>query len=209
MMRSYFWLRRFAVWSFAMMVVAPLGGCGYQFVGESSLLPKEARTIYVEPFVNRSRDVGLDKELTTALRGEFYRRGQLKIVDSAEQADVILSGVIRCYSECPGARVLSANSNDEVLQYDSLLIMDVTLRRREPNEILWRGQGVRLNQVYAGSRAAVVTTSSAFQSTTTLNSRDVSQLTDIQLTELDRRAVRDRLMEQFARELHQRVTEMF
>jgi hypothetical protein len=192
-----------------MMIVAPLGGCGYQFVGESSLLPKEARTIYVEPFVNRSRDVGLDKELTTALRGEFYRRGQLKIVDSAEQADVILSGVIRCYSECPGARVLSANSNDEVLQYDSLLIMDVTLRRREPNEILWRGQGVRLNQVYAGSRAAVVTTSSAFQSTTTLNSRDVSQLTDIQLTELDRRAVRDRLMEQFARELHQRVTEMF
>jgi hypothetical protein len=189
--------------------VAPLGGCGYQFVGESSLLPKEARTIYVEPFVNRSRDVGLDKELTTALRGEFYRRGQLKIVESAEQADLILSGVIRCYSDCPGAStVLSVNSNDEVLQYESLLIMDVTLRRREPNEILWRGQGVRLNQVYAGSRAAVVTTSSEFR-TGTLNSTDVSRLTDIQLTELERRAVRDQLMEQFARELHQRVTEMF
>lgn len=209
MMRSYFWLPRFALWSFAMMIVAPLGGCGYQFVGESSLLPKEARTIYVEPFVNRSRDVGLDKELTTALRGEFYRRGQLKIVESAEQADLILSGVIRCYSDCPGAStVLSVNSNDEVLQYESLLIMDVTLRRREPNEILWRGQGVRLNQVYAGSRAAVVTTSSEFR-TGTLNSTDVSRLTDIQLTELERRAVRDQLMEQFARELHQRVTEMF
>ena len=205
MMRSYFWLSRFAVWLFAMMTVAPLGGCGYQFVGESSLLPKEARTIYVEPFVNRSRNVGLDKELTTALRGEFYRRGQLKIVESAEQADLILSGVIRSLD----STVASVNRDDEVLQYESLLIMDVTLRRREPNEILWRGQGVRLNQVYAGSRAAVVTTSSAFQSTTTLNSRDVSQFTDIQLTELDRRAVRDRLMEQFARELHQRVTEMF
>jgi len=206
MMRSYFWLSRFAVWLFAMMTVAPLGGCGYQFVGESSLLPKEARTIYVEPFVNRSRNVGLDKELTTALRGEFYRRGQLKIVESAEQADLILSGVIRSFVD---STVASVNQDDEVLQYESLLIMDVTLRRREPNEILWLGQGVRLNQVYAGSRAAVVTTSSAFQSTTTLNSRDVSQLTDIQLTELDRRAVRDRLMEQFARELHQRVTEMF
>jgi len=206
MMRSYFWLSRFAVWLFAMMTVAPLGGCGYQFVGESSLLPKEARTIYVEPFVNRSRNVGLDKELTTALRGEFYRRGQLKIVESAEQADLILSGVIRSFAD---STVASVNRDDEVLQYESLLIMDVTLRRREPNEILWRGQGVRLNQVYAGSRAAVVTTSSAFQSTTTLNSRDVSQFTDIQLTELDRRAVRDRLMEQFARELHQRVTEMF
>jgi outer membrane lipopolysaccharide assembly protein LptE/RlpB len=205
MMRSYFWLSRFAVWLFAMMTVAPLGGCGYQFVGESSLLPKEARTIYVEPFVNRSRDVGLDKELTTALRGEFYRRGQLKIVESAEQADVILSGVIRSFAD---STVASVNRDDEVLQYESLLIMDVTLRRREPNEILWRGQGVRLNQVYAGSRAAVVTTSSAFR-TGTFNSTDVSQLTDIQQTEVDRRATRDRLMEQFARELHQRVTEMF
>ena len=204
MMRSYFWLSRFAVWLFAMMTVATLGGCGYQFVGESSLLPKEARTIYVEPFVNRSRDVGLDKELTTALRGEFYRRGQLKIVESAEQADLILSGVIRSLD----STVASVNRDDEVLQYESLLIMDVTLRRREPNEILWRGQGVRLNQVYAGSRAAVVTTSSAFR-TGTFNSTDVSQLTDIQQTEVDRRAVRDRLMEQFARELHQRVTEMF
>jgi hypothetical protein len=203
-MRSYLWLSRFAVWSFAMMTVAPLGGCGYQFVGESSLLPKEARTIYVEPFVNRSRDVGLDKELTTALRGEFYRRGQLKIVESSEQADVILSGVIRSLD----STVASVNRDDEVLQYESLLIMDVTLRRREPNEILWRGQGVRLNQVYAGSRAAVVTTSSAFR-TGTFNSTDVSQLTDIQQTEVDRRATRDRLMEQFARELHQRVTEMF
>jgi outer membrane lipopolysaccharide assembly protein LptE/RlpB len=205
MMRSYFWLSRFAVWLFAMMTVAPLGGCGYQFVGESSLLPKEARTIYVEPFVNRSRDVGLDKELTTALRGEFYRRGQLKIVESAEQADLILSGVIRSFAD---STVASVNRDDEVLQYESLLIMDVTLRRREPNEILWRGQGVRLNQVYAGSRAAVVTTSSAFR-TGTFNSTDVSQLTDIQQTEVDRRATRDRLMEQFARELHQRVTEMF
>ncbi len=205
MMRSYFWLSRFAVWLFAMMTVAPLGGCGYQFVGESSLLPKEARTIYVEPFVNRSRDVGLDKELTTALRGEFYRRGQLKIVESAEQADLILSGVIRSLDNT----VASVNRDDEVLQYESLLIMDVTLRRREPNEILWRGQGVRLNQVYAGSRAAVVTTSSEFF-TGTLNASDVRQMTDIQLTEFERRAAgRDQLMERFARELHQRVTEMF
>jgi len=142
--------------------------------------------------------------------GPFWtrdREGRVskQIVESAEQADLILSGVIRSLD----STVASVNRDDEVLQYESLLIMDVTLRRREPNEILWRGQGVRLNQVYAGSRAAVVTTSSAFQSTTTLNSRDVSQFTDIQLTELDRRAVRDRLMEQFARELHQRVTEMF
>jgi outer membrane lipopolysaccharide assembly protein LptE/RlpB len=182
-----------------------LAGCGYQFVGESSLLPRDARTVYVEPFVNRSRDVGLEKELTTALRSEFYQRGQLKVVDSLEQADVVLSGVIRSLD----SNVSSVNRENEVLQYEAVLVLDVALRRREPDEILWRGQNVRLNGVFAGSRAAVVTTSSEFLQSRTLSATDVRRMTDIQLTTAERGAVRDQLMEQFAKELHQRVIEMF
>jgi hypothetical protein len=179
-------------------------GCGYQFVGESSLLPADARTIYVETFVNRSREVGIDKELATALRGEFYRRQQLKVVDYSEQADVIVSGVIRSLESA----VASVNRKDEVLQYESVLTLDVTLRRRQPNEILWRGPGLRLTEVHAGSRAAVVTTSSEFR-TGTLSASDVRRFTDIQLTEIERRSVQDQLMERFAKEVHQRVMEMF
>ena len=104
--------------------------------------------------------------------------------------------------------VATVNQENEVLQYESALTLDVTLRRREPNEILWRGQNVRLTQVADGSRAAVVTTSSSFQSGT-LNTSDVRRMTDIQLTTIERQAVREQLMEQFAKELHQRVMEMF
>jgi hypothetical protein len=179
-------------------------GCGYQFVGESSLLPKDARSIYVEPFINRSRDVGLDKELTTAMRGEFYRRGELRVVDTPEQADIILAGTIRSLD----STVATVNREDEVLQYEAVMILDVTVRRREPDQILWRGQAVRLNQIYGGSRAAVVTTSSEFR-TGTLNVTDVRRMTDVRLTESERRAVRAQLMDQFARELRQRIVEMF
>ena len=189
---------------FAAFFLVAAGGCGYQFVGESSLLPADARTVYVENFVNRSREVGIDKELTTALRGEFYRRQHLKVVDYSEQADVIVSGVIRSLE----STVASVNRRDEVLQYESVLTLDVSLRRRQPNEILWRGQGIRLTEVHAGSRAAVVTTSSEFR-TGTLNSLDVRRFTDIQLTEIERRSVQDELMERFAKEVHQRVMEMF
>lgn len=201
-MRSYF-LKNSAIALVACLVLSA-GGCGYQFVSESSLLPKDARTIYVEPFINRARDVGLEKELTTALRAEFYRRGRLKVVDRSEQADVILSGVIRSLE----SNVASVNRQDEVLQYEGVLVLDTTLRRREPNEILWRGQGLRLTEVYGGSRAAVVTTSSEFR-TGTLNAADVRRMTDIQLTDAERRGARSQLMERFAKELHQRVMEMF
>ena len=65
-------------------------GCGYQLAGQSDLFPKDIRSIYVEPFINRTRDVGIEQELTTALRSEFYRSGELKVVDQADQADAII-----------------------------------------------------------------------------------------------------------------------
>ena len=179
-------------------------GCGYQLTGQSSLLTKDIRSIYVEPFINRSRDVGIDKEMTTALRSEFYRHGQLKVVDQAEQADVIVTGVIRSLD----STVASVNKYNEVLQFEAAMLIDVILRRREPDEILWRGVNVRLTQLFAGSRSAVVTTSSEFH-TGTLNTSDVRQLTDIQLTESQNQAARAQLMDRFARELHQRLVEMY
>jgi Lipopolysaccharide-assembly len=179
-------------------------GCGYQFAGRSDLFPKDIRSVYVEPFLNRTRDVGLGTEITTAVRGELYRRGELQLVDQADRADAILSGVVRSFDSLTA----SVNQNDEVLQYEATLIVDTTFRRREPSEILWRGQGIRLNEIYAGERAAVVTTSSKFQNQT-LNTSNVRSLTDIQLTETESRRMREDLMERFARELHQRLMEMF
>ena len=179
-------------------------GCGYQFAGRSDLFPKDIHSVYVEPFLNRTRDVGLGTEITTALRGELYRRGELQVVDQADRADAILSGVVRSFDSLTA----SVNQNAEVLQFEATLVVDTTFRRREPSEILWRGQDIRLTEIYAGQRAAVVTTSSKFQNQT-LNTSNVRSLTDIQLTETESRRMREDLMERFARELHQRLMEMF
>lgn len=186
------------------LVLLILTGCGYRFAGESSFLPKDIRTIYVEPFSNRTRDVGLEKELASGLRSEIFRMGRLRVVDLAEQADAILTGSILSLD----STVVSVNRRDEVLEYQSTLTVDVILRRREPSEILWRGPAIRLTEFYAGSRAAVVTTSSEFRNRT-LNTTDVRRLTDIQLTETQNREARDRLMDGLVRGLHQRLMEMF
>ncbi|MGH7784783.1 MAG: LPS assembly lipoprotein LptE, partial [Candidatus Binatia bacterium] len=176
-----------------------VSACGYQFSSRSDAFPKDIRTVYVEPFINRTRDVGLDKELTSALRSEFYRRGDLRVVDQIDQADAIITGVVRGFE----SHVASVNRKDEVLQYETAMTVDASLRRREPNEILWRTQGSRFSEVHSGSRAAVVTTSSEFKSGT-LNASDVRRMTDIQLTETENRSARSQLIERFAQELHQR-----
>jgi len=146
----------------------------------------------------------MDRELTTALRSELYRRGELQVVDVPDQADAILSGVVRSFD----STTASVNRDAELLQYETVMLVDVALRRRQPSEILWRGQAIRLTALHPGSRAAVVTTSSKFQNQT-LNTNDVRSLTDIQLTETENRRVREQLIERFAQELHQRLMEMF
>jgi outer membrane lipopolysaccharide assembly protein LptE/RlpB len=190
-----------SIWLMSIVLIAT--GCGYRF-SESTFLPKDVQTVYIEPFINRSRDVGVDKEMTSALRSEFYRKGQLKIVDQIEQADAILNGVVRSLDN----HVFSVTRRDEALQYEASMTVDITLRRREPDQIIWQSQGMRLSRTYSGSRAAVVTTSSEFK-TGTLNAADVRRLTDIQLTEAANREARDRLIAGFAEDLRQKLMEMF
>ena len=182
---------------------APLS-CGYQLTGTNSYLVKNIRSIYVEPFINRTRDVGVEHEMASALRSEFYRHHQVRMVDQAEDAEAIITGVIRSLDN----NIAAVNAKDEVLQYEAAMVLDITLRRREPPEVLWRGPGIRLAAPYAGSRAAVVVTSSDFRAGT-LNSIDVRRLTDIQLTEAQRDSARSQMIDTFARLLHQRLVEMF
>lgn len=179
-------------------------GCGYQFSGRGDAFPKNVQTVFIEPFVNRSRHVGIEGEIATALKSEFRRQGQLRVVDRLDQADAILSGVVRSFDQ----RVVSVNSKDEAFQYEATLVLDMSLRRHNPDELLWQSRGTRLNEVYSASRGAVVTTSSEFKSGT-LNPSDVRRFSDIQLTETLSLDARERLVERYARELHRRLLEMF
>jgi hypothetical protein len=178
--------------------------CGYRFTGRGEGFPQDVRTVFVEMFVNRTKEVGLEREFTAALKSELHRKAQLKMVDRLEDADAILSGVLRNFD----SRVVGVNKHDEALQYEMLLIVDMSLRRRSSDEILWRTQGARFSDLYAGSRGAVVTTSSDFRSRT-LNADDVRNFTDIQLTETLKQEARGRLLESAAHDLHTRLLEMF
>ena len=181
-----------------------LSGCGYHFTGKGEAFPKDVHSIYVATFVNSSKNVGLEKEISSALRSEFRRRGRIRPVNQLDQADAILSGVIRSLD----TDVVSVNASDEVLQFRAVLVVDMNLRRRSPNELLWRTEGSRMVETYVGARGAVVTTSSAFQRRT-LNAEDIPLFTDVQLTETMSRETRADLVNRFARKMHQKLIEMF
>ena len=186
------------------LALLTFSGCGYHFSGKGEAFPKDVNSIYVATFVNTSKSVGLEKEISSALRSEFRRRGRIRPVNQLDQADAILSGVVRSLD----INVVSVNASDEVLQYQAVLVVDMTLRRRSPNELLWRTEGSYIKETYVGARGAVVTTSSAFQRRT-LNAEDIPLFTDVQLTETMTRETRTALVNRFARKMHQKLIEMF
>lgn len=194
--------RKLAQWS--LIALLAVGSCGYGLVGQESGLPREIRTVYIEPLANRSRDPKIAQELVSALRSEFHRRGRLSVVDQIDAADAILSGLIRIVQN----RVVAVNRFDEALQLETVVVVDMTLRRRVPDEIIWRMERTRFSEFYAGSRGAVVTSSTEFQNSA-LDPAGIPAFTDIQLTESLSAQARGRLVERFARDLHQRLLEMF
>ena len=190
--------------SFGLVLLLAGMGCGYGFSAKGEAFPKDVQKVFVEGLVNRTREVGVEGDVTAALKNELRQKGQLRLVTQLDQADAIISGVVRSYD----SRTVGVNRNDEALQYELTMVLDMTLRRRAPDEVLWRTQGIRFAEVYSGSRGAVVTTSSEFKSRP-LNAADVPRFTDVQLTETLKREAHDRLMGEAARDMLQRMLEMF
>ncbi len=190
------------VLSLALVLLA--GACGYRFVDSGAALPDDVRTVYVEPFVNRTRAVGLEDGLALALRRELKRQESPRLVERFEDADAVLSGVIRHY----GIIEVAVNPSDEVLQLEARLDVEATLRRRQSREALWPRQVMRLREVYPAARGAVVPSSSDFLRNT-LNVEDVPVLTDARLAEDSRAGARNRLLDQFARSVRERMAEGF
>ena len=190
------------VLSLALVLLA--GACGYRFVDSGAALPDDVRTVYVEPFVNRTRAVGLEDGLALALRRELKRQESPRLVERFEDADAVLSGVIRHY----GITDVAVNPSDEALQLEARLDVEATLRRRQSREALWPRQVMRLREVYPAARGVVVPSSSGFLRNT-LNVEDVRRLTDARLAEDSRAGARNRLLEQFARSVRERMAEGF
>jgi hypothetical protein len=202
--RKMLGLRTHVRWLMVSCLVLVNTGCGYEFARKDGGLLKGVRTLYVEPFVNKGREVGIEWEMTMALKSEFYGAGAPRIVSHVEDADAVLSGVMRSLEN----RVGAVNEHDEILIYDATLVVDLNLRRRSPDQVIWRGQAIRLTESYSASRGAVVITSSDFKKGT-LNPSDVQQFSDIQLTEAMAAGTRERLIRRFAEQLHQRLLDAF
>ena len=185
----------------ALLVTA---SCGYHFPGEGTL-PGGATSIHVAKFDNRTRDAGLENYLLEAIQTEIARRGKFTLAEERSAAQLTLEGTIVSIERRP----VAFSSSDEALQYQTYVTVSAVLRDTRDNKAVWRIAALREGDSYGATSNTVVTDSPEFLTGSTLNSRDVAQLSDVQLSESQEREALDRVFQNTSRDLYNAMVENF
>jgi len=138
-----------------LLVVAAvaLPGCGYHLVGTTSYLPPEIETLYVKAFDNKSGWADMDQRLGESLAREWVRRRRFRLVETQEEAQIVLEGVISSIRSLP----VSVDSEGRATEYQlsltvSARLVDVT--GDEP-ETLWEDRAFSRRTSYQVDQSAV------------------------------------------------------
>ncbi len=189
---------------FVAVIAAAISGCGYHFAASGSGLPAQAKTIYVENFSNHTRYTGINDEFMRYLKDEVANHKRLTLVDSADAADLVLSGEVRFVETRP----LASNAVGEPIVYSESLGAKATLTDAHSHKVLWTTQGIGSSGSAPAVASSVLTTSPIFLQQT-LRSQDIGNLPDLQLAQTQRAATRDYNMQQMAQNLYTSMTEGF
>jgi outer membrane lipopolysaccharide assembly protein LptE/RlpB len=134
-------------------LVAGTAACGYHLVGTTSFLPEDITRLHVENFENRTRWVDMDQRLMEAMTLEWVRRGRLRLVDSPENADVVLSGVIQALAVIPVSYDEQGRANEYQMSLQAAVqLADV---RGEERELLWEDRAFSRRTSYQVDPSAI------------------------------------------------------
>ena len=127
-------------------------GCGYHFIGQESEVLSGINSIAIPYFANKSFEAGLERYLTEALVDEFVKSKMIPIVDESD-ADAVIRGQVEQFREF----VISYDKNDRALEYRALVVLDVTLEKRDTGKVLWRNKELFNFEDYRVSSEIAVT----------------------------------------------------
>jgi lipopolysaccharide assembly LptE-like protein len=176
--------------------------CGYRLGGSTDELPTGARTVSIQLFRNHTREHGLDVRLQHAIEDEFRRHSTLKIADDG--ADLVLSGDIRRFASVP----VAFSATDEAVQYQGILQVSFRLTERATGKVVSDTPLLQATQDFGAVSGVVVTSSPNFQRGT-IDSRDLVNLTNVQIGGARRRDALRGLLDLLAHDVYQRAVEGF
>jgi hypothetical protein len=133
-------MRRAAMAFVAVVLLAPLPGCGYTLVGRGVNVDPTIHRIGVPLFKDQTGRPGLDQTITEKVIEELMKRGRLEVVSDSTGVDALVEG------EIVGFRVLpigfsqegsGATASTQASRYALVLTAHVVYRKAGATEPIW------------------------------------------------------------------------
>ncbi len=125
-------------------------GCGYQMVGKETHVPPELTSVAIPTFVNQTYEPGIEVPFTQAFLREFILDKRVKVLDRT-QADSVLEGVIKYFQIAS----VSYDQSGYVLEYQTTVVIDLTLRKRT-GETIWKMEDISETNWFRASSSGVL-----------------------------------------------------
>lgn len=131
-------------------------GCGYALVGRASNIPEDVRTVYVEPLENRTSRQQVEQILTQAILDEMVTRRRFEVVNSAEQADAILRGIVTSFEVRPVTFDAAGLADNFEIRIDADMRFERPPRGGAVDpEVIWKNSRYRFREDYPLEQAGI------------------------------------------------------
>jgi hypothetical protein len=115
------------------LLLSSVSGCaGYRFASQYNHLPPEIQSVSIPFFKNDTFESNIEAFFTNALISEFIKNRQFTVLPQG--GDATLYGVVKDYR----AGTISYSREDRAMEYRAYVILELTLKRNDTGEVLWR-----------------------------------------------------------------------
>ena len=123
-----------------------MSSCAYKLSTNLETLPGNVRRIQIPLFKNSTIEPGVEVFFTNSLKSEALRSRVAQIENDSGNAEAILQGTIASIEVVAGDSVLQASANPYLAngtvlttQYAVIVAVDLVLKKRDSNVVLWSG----------------------------------------------------------------------
>ena len=144
-------VRRSILLGLCLLGVGLVLGCGYQLIRA----PKggELQRVAIRGFSNDSFEPGVELLVSDALRREFLRRGEVRLVDDSELADLVIAGAV----EEVDVRRRSFSSISFSLEYEVKMNLALAVTQPDGTELRLDGRTMNETERFLASADVEVT----------------------------------------------------
>ncbi|MDR3275047.1 MAG: LPS assembly lipoprotein LptE [Endomicrobium sp.] len=142
-------MRKLIVSSFLSVLFSiTLISCASLYDPAVQILPEHVKKVYVRPFINNTKQFGLEAKFMNAVIGELLSDGRLSLVNTEGQSDAVLTVTIKRYILQP----LIYDINGITEQYKLWVIVGVSFIDKYNNTILWTESNMEGVHIYRDKR---------------------------------------------------------